>query len=95
MDEVLIAPSPGYVSGTQQSAPFRGAHPGSLLSPFILLAKDLRCGLGQQPPPLPTRQVLLPTLALAAPAHPTQPFVLWLFLSPAPICNHSTSQLSD
>lgn len=93
--EVRISPSPGSVSGTQQRAPVRVAYHGTLLSPFILLSKELRCGLGQHTPCLPTRQALPPTLALTAPAHLTRPFVVWLFLSPAPICNHSTSQLSD
>lgn len=95
MEEVLISPSPGSVSGTQQRAPVRVAHHGTLLSPFMLLSRELRCGLGQHAPRLPPRQALPPTLALAAPAHLTRPFVVWLSLSPAPICNHSTSQLSD
>lgn len=81
MEEVLPSPSPGSVSGTQQRAPFRAAQPGPLLSPFILLCRDLRCGLGQGPPPSPNHQALPPALALPAAAHLTWPFVLWLFLS--------------
>lgn len=67
-----------------------------ILSPFILLPCDLKCRCGQRPPPLPTHQA--PSAANPGPtipAHPTRPFMLWLLLPPAPICNHSTSQLSD